>query len=164
MLVGVSVLKVMKLPPLGEIPLKGDYQFIEMRRHFRRESLILAHAVDAPPAQPLPAARAFYWVEGESPHLSTAFAHRVFDAYWMQDAPIERPEVLGGIYSDLGGSADGLIRALEDDEAGKLLRSAITRSIARGVFGSPFFLIDGEPFFGYDKLAHIEEWLSVGGW
>ena len=36
--------------------------------------------------------------------------------------------------------------------------------LARGVFGSPFFIVDGEPFFGVDKLELVDEWLSRGGW
>ncbi len=32
-----------------------------------------------------------------------------------------------------------------------------------GVFGSPHVLIDGEPFFGADRLPQIEKWLATGG-
>jgi 2-hydroxychromene-2-carboxylate isomerase len=32
------------------------------------------------------------------------------------------------------------------------------------VFGSPFFVIDGEPFFGLEKMELVEEWLASGGW
>jgi 2-hydroxychromene-2-carboxylate isomerase len=34
----------------------------------------------------------------------------------------------------------------------------------RGVFGSPYFVIDGEPFWGSDRLPQIEQWLAKGPW
>ena len=37
-------------------------------------------------------------------------------------------------------------------------------AIARGVFGSPFFLVDGESFWGWDRMAMMEDWLQTGGW
>ena len=33
-------------------------------------------------------------------------------------------------------------------------------AIAAGVFGAPFFIVDGEPFWGNDRRAQIEQWLS----
>jgi 2-hydroxychromene-2-carboxylate isomerase len=32
------------------------------------------------------------------------------------------------------------------------------------VFGSPFILVDGEPFWGADRLAQLDLWLARGGW
>ena len=34
----------------------------------------------------------------------------------------------------------------------------------KGVFGSPFIIVDGEPFWGNDRLAEVREWLQTGGW
>jgi hypothetical protein len=45
-----------------------------------------------------------------------------------------------------------------------LLRAAVAESLERGVFGSPYFIAAGEPFFGFDKLGLVEEWLASGGW
>ena len=33
-----------------------------------------------------------------------------------------------------------------------------------GVFGSPYFIVDGEPFWGVDRLPVMEEWMQSGGW
>jgi len=32
------------------------------------------------------------------------------------------------------------------------------------VFGSPFIIVDGEPFWGVDRLEQVERWLKTGGW
>ena len=49
-------------------------------------------------------------------------------------------------------------------EGDVLLRSAVDRSLALGVFGSPFFIVDGEPFFGLEKMELLQDWLEQGGW
>jgi 2-hydroxychromene-2-carboxylate isomerase len=40
----------------------------------------------------------------------------------------------------------------------------VAASLALGVFGSPFFIVDGEPFWGSDRLELLDEWLTRGGW
>jgi 2-hydroxychromene-2-carboxylate isomerase len=32
------------------------------------------------------------------------------------------------------------------------------------VFGSPYIVVDGEPFWGADRLGQLERWLESGGW
>jgi 2-hydroxychromene-2-carboxylate isomerase len=31
------------------------------------------------------------------------------------------------------------------------------------VFGSPFVIVDGEPFWGLDRFEQIDRWLARGG-
>jgi 2-hydroxychromene-2-carboxylate isomerase len=50
------------------------------------------------------------------------------------------------------------------DEAATLLRNAVTASIKDGIFGSPMIVVDGEPFWGADRLREVDEWLASGGW
>ncbi len=38
------------------------------------------------------------------------------------------------------------------------------KAIARGVFGSPFIVVDGESFWGNDRLDEVDAWLETGGW
>jgi 2-hydroxychromene-2-carboxylate isomerase len=42
------------------------------------------------------------------------------------------------------------------------LRQANEQAIAAGVFGAPFFVIDGEPFWGNDRKLQMERWLGQG--
>jgi 2-hydroxychromene-2-carboxylate isomerase len=32
------------------------------------------------------------------------------------------------------------------------------------VFGSPMIIVDGEPFWGADRLDQVDGWLATGGW
>ena len=38
-----------------------------------------------------------------------------------------------------------------------------SKPIDRGAFGSPYVVVDGEPFWGHDRLDQIERWLKTGG-
>ena len=42
------------------------------------------------------------------------------------------------------------------------LKAENDAAIAAGVFGAPFFIIDGEAFWGNDRRAQIERWLEKG--
>ena len=44
------------------------------------------------------------------------------------------------------------------------LRDRLEKAIARGAFGSPYIIVDGEPFWGSDRLDQIDKWLATGGW
>ena len=54
--------------------------------------------------------------------------------------------------------------ALADPAAATLLRAEVDAAVAQGVFGSPFVIADGEPFFGVDNLELLDQWLASGGW
>ena len=41
---------------------------------------------------------------------------------------------------------------------------AVDEAVARGAFGSPFFIVDGEPFWGSDRMDQLERWIATGGW
>jgi 2-hydroxychromene-2-carboxylate isomerase len=45
-----------------------------------------------------------------------------------------------------------------------LLRNAVAEATAAGIFGSPTIVVDGEPFWGSDRLGEVDEWLARGGW
>lgn len=164
MLLGVSVLKVMGLKPLLDTPLKGDYVRRDVLRHARRRGLRLGRSLDAPVGNPLPPARAFYWVKEHRPALAVPLAHALFRAFWAEGKDLSTPEAVAGIALPAGLDAAEIAAAAAGEEAAKLLRDAVAASIAAGVFGSPTVVVDGEPFWGLDRMGEVEDWLRSGGW
>ena len=57
-----------------------------------------------------------------------------------------------------------LASGLEDPAVKELAKQKVDAAIARGVFGSPFFIVDGEPFWGVDRMPMLEDWVRRGGW
>ena len=63
----------------------------------------------------------------------------------------------------LGVQRDEVAAALEDPALKARFKADAEAALARGVFGSPFFIIDGEAFWGSDRLPQLEKWLAEGG-
>ena len=58
--------------------------------------------------------------------------------------------------------SDSLGRSHRSSTGKARLKRANDEAITAGVFGAPFFLVDGEPFWGNDRKAQIERWLTQG--
>jgi 2-hydroxychromene-2-carboxylate isomerase len=164
MLLGVAVLKVMGLKPLLDTPLKGDYVRRDVLRQARRLGVPLHRDLNASVGNPLPPARAFYWVKQHHPELAAPMAHALFEAFWAESRDLSTPEAVGAIALPPGLEAAAVIAGAASDEAATLLRNAVAASIQAGVFGSPTIVVDDEPFWGSDRLQEVDEWLACGGW
>ena len=55
-----------------------------------------------------------------------------------------------------------LAAGIQEDAIKNELRARVEQSIARGVFGAPTLFIDGEMFWGHDRLAQVERWITTG--
>lgn len=164
LLVGVTVLKVMGLPPVPQTPLKGPYAGRQIARYLRRHGLTLGRDPAAPPMNPLPAGRLFAWLRVHAPEHAKPLARAVFEAYWVQARAMDDPAALRAVALQAGVPAATVDTALADPAASALLRAEVDAAVAAGAFGSPFVIVDGEPFFGVDNLELLEEWLARGGW
>ncbi len=149
--------------PLADQPIKGDY----CRRDWDR----LARYMEVPwtmpdpfPIATLAAARAFYWLDDDDPVLARKFAHAAFHAYFGEGKDITEAETVADIAEPLGIDRDALLSAVQDPAIKERLKIETTRALEAGVFGSPFVVIDGEPFWGSDRLWMIRRWLKSGGW
>jgi 2-hydroxychromene-2-carboxylate isomerase len=60
--------------------------------------------------------------------------------------------------------SDKLCAAIETTEMKNALKDAVDQAVALGVFGVPFFIVDGEPIWGVDRLWMLEQWLRDGSW
>ena len=163
-LVGITVMKVMGLPPVPKTPMKGAYARRDAERYCRRHGIALGRTFGTEPANPLPAGRIFHWLRRHRPEIARTVAKALFRAYWIEDRDIGDIEVALACASSAGADIDALRAALEDGTAAALLRTATEDAIANGVFGSPFFLVGDEPFFGVEKMELLEDWLESGGW
>lgn len=168
MLLGVSVMKVMGLKPLLDTPLKGPYTANDVRRYARLHNITLGRATDAPMMNPLTTGRAFAWAKRHHPDAAHALAQAMLHAYWQDGVDLSEPAALlsVNIPPDVAAtvSAADLAVAAQSAEAAQLLRDEVDASLKAGVFGSPTVVVDGEMFWGLDKLEQVETWLARGGW
>jgi 2-hydroxychromene-2-carboxylate isomerase len=157
-----AVYKKLGSQPLPNLPLKGPYSV----RDFERSARFLGLSCRIPEAFPVAtqhAARAFYWLEDRDPALARRFALATLRAYFGDGRDISQLDAVLDLAAGLGVDRAALAAALDSDELKARLRAECEAAIERGVFGSPFVIIDGEPFWGVDRLPQIERWLEMGG-
>jgi 2-hydroxychromene-2-carboxylate isomerase len=84
----------------------------------------------------------------------------VFEQYWGEDRDISKDEVLRDIVGKIGlDEKEYFTKIASPDYKDKLKRNT-DELIERGGFGSPTMFVDGEMFFGNDRLALVEHALT----
>ena len=149
--------------PLMHTPLKGPYLMHDVPRFAR----LLGVPFKPPPVMPansLAASRACVWLAADDPALAKRLAKAIFHAHWAQGRDIGAPEQVAEIATSLGIQPAALLEAVADPAIKQRLKEATDIAIQRGVFGSPFIFVDGEPFWGADRLVQVEAWLARAGW
>ena len=149
--------------PLIHTPLKGEY----MMRDLPRFARLLDVPFKAPPVMPansLAASRACVWLDQESADLAKRLAKAVFAAHWGEGQDIGEPGQVADIARRIGIDGARLLEAVADPAIKQQLKDRTEAAIERGVFGSPFIFVDGEPFWGAERLDQVQAWLAQGGW
>ena len=149
MLLGVAF-KATGSGPLPSIPLKGDYS----KRDFLRSARF--HGVPFRLPEPFPvstvyACRAFYATPEEK---QVPLARAIYRAYFVDNANIGEAESVLKVAASLGLKPDINAQAIKDKT-----RAEVDAALAKGVFGSPYLIVDGEPFWGIDRFDQLERWL-----
>jgi 2-hydroxychromene-2-carboxylate isomerase len=115
------------------------------------------------PIATVAAARAFLWAGDRDPVKAKALAHALYRAYFADGVDISDAETVIRIAAQAGFDADAVRAGIADQAIKDRLKANVDEALARGVFGSPFIFVDGEPFWGADRLAQVEKWLATGG-
>jgi 2-hydroxychromene-2-carboxylate isomerase len=136
--------------PLPGIPLKGDYA----KRDFLRSARFHDVAFQMPDPFPVPtvsACRAFY---GSPEDKRVSLAKALFRAYFVDNVNIGEADNVLKVAAGVGCKPD-----LNDQAVKDRTRAEVDAALAKGVFGSPYIVIDGEPFWGVDRFDQIDRWL-----
>ena len=158
-----AVFKLTGQQPLPTIPLKGSYAAHDLARSARLFNVPFKLPTKFPVSGTAPS-RAFYWLGDRDPAGAKKLALALYHAYFVEDRDISNPEVTGNVAAKLGMDKAALAQALNDAAVKERLKSEVDAAIERGVFGSPYIVVDGEPFWGSDRLDQVERWLTTGGW
>ena len=142
-------------------PLKREYSL----RDFERSARFAGVPLTMPEKFPIPtqnAARVFWWLDDADEVRARQWARHALRAYFTRGVDLSDPAALETLAVEFG-LAPGQAEAVWSDAAWKAkLKQANDAAIAAGVFGAPFFVVDGEPFWGNDRRAQIERWLAQG--
>lgn len=149
-----AVYKTFGQSPL-EHPLKRKYVIeVDAPRMARRIGLKLKVPAGFP-EHALPPSRAFYWVEQQDSAKATVFAKAVYCKYWLEGCATSDVAVAVDAAASIGFERGAVLAGMQDPEIKDRLARENEEAIRRGVFGSPFFFTDDEPFWGSDRINLI---------
>ncbi len=156
-----AAMKLTGQQPLPSIPLKGDYARRDFLRSARFHGVPYRHPTRFPIASVAPT-RAFYWLNAKEPRRAKALAQALYAAYFLEDIDTSQAENTIAVAAKLGLPADEVRAGINDQAVKDLTKAEVDKAIALGAFGSPYIVVDGEPFWGVDRFDQIDRWLSSG--
>jgi 2-hydroxychromene-2-carboxylate isomerase len=142
--------------PFNAFPVKGDYMWRDLQRVCDMEGLPLVHPSQFP-RNGLLAARVA--IVGLDDGWAPAFSRAVYQANFVDDQDISRPEVLAPLIASVGAGSDEVLAAATSDPIKTRLKDHVRQAQERGLFGAPSFVTaDGELFWGNDRLEQALAW------
>ncbi|MGE0224572.1 MAG: 2-hydroxychromene-2-carboxylate isomerase, partial [Acetobacteraceae bacterium] len=87
--------------------------------------------------------------------------HAVLQALWRDDRDVGDPAVLAAIARETGIDPEPLLAIALSDPIQAEFQANSQEAIARGVFGSPTYVVDGDMFYGQDRLMMVERALQT---
>lgn len=150
--------------PLTAQPLKGDYARRDWERLARLTGVPFTMRAEFPLRTHIPARMVLAVEEEEGAEPANAFARHLINALFAKGEDIADISTAAAIGEPLGLVPERLAAAADEPRYRDALRQRCDEAEDRGICGAPWLVIDGEPFWGADRLPLAEHWLSTGGW
>ncbi|TAJ82173.1 2-hydroxychromene-2-carboxylate isomerase [Reyranella sp.] len=149
------------LPLPKRAPQRQAYRMMELKRW--RDHLGVKTTLEPKffPANEVPAAKCVIALR-EQGRMADAIklAHAVLTGLWAEEKNTGDPATLKEIISGCGLDADAVVAASEAPALADKREAYTKHAIAQGVFGAPSFVIDGEIFWGQDRLDFVDRKLA----
>ena len=145
--------------PFNVYPAKGNYMWKDLQRVCERQGI----AFNRPsgfPRNGLLAARVASRFAGEA--WVPEFVRQIYRANFELDLDISLRDVVNQCLENLGQNPEEILRQAEDAESKEKLKRQTERARRLGIFGAPSFVVDGELFWGNDRLELALEWANQG--
>ncbi len=112
------------------------------------------------PFNSLMAARIFYYIGKKDEAKAIEWARAVFDASFGQGKDCSDSTELAAIAIKLDLNADELLEACNQDEIKQKLKQVTAEAMQKGVFGAPTFFVDGDMYWGADRIDQMNRYLG----
>ena len=151
------------LPLPKRSPLRQAYRLQDLERWRRYLDIPLNLKPRAfPMVEALPASAVIAVREtiGDAPAID--LAHRILRALWQDEADPADPATLATLITAAELHADEILAAAKDPSWLEQRSVDTQAALARGVFGAPTYVVDGEMFWGQDRLDFLDRRLALG--
>ena len=147
------------LPLAKRAPERQAYRMAELRRWPDRLGLPLNVEPRHFPTDDRPSARLALAAKARG-HAIAELSLALMRACWAEERNIADPETLREIAEACGLDGTALLEDADSEAGRQRLDQACQEALADGCFGAPWYSVDGEPFWGQDRLELLEEALA----
>ncbi|RRV49648.1 2-hydroxychromene-2-carboxylate isomerase [Pseudomonas sp. p106] len=142
------------------IPAKGRYMFTDLSRFAARYGVPFG----LPPGFPintLALMRGLVGTQLRAPERFDALLAALFNGLWVQRRNLGDVTVLEQVLAEAGFTAAEFQLLTGDEEVKAALKQATEEAVERGVFGAPTCFVDGQMYFGQDRLDFVADALKL---
>ncbi|WP_066270740.1 2-hydroxychromene-2-carboxylate isomerase [Hydrogenophaga palleronii] len=140
-------------------PARQSYRQLELARWSRKLGVPLTLTPRYYPVDRVPAS-CLLIAAGEAGLDTLTLSHAVLRAIWCEDRDIADWATLVQLVEGFGHDGEALVKQAQHPNTVRQLGANTQRAVQSGVFGAPTFIVDGERFWGQDRLDVLEERLS----
>lgn len=138
---------------------KSEYQKLETERFVRRHGITRYRFNPFFPVNTLVIMRGA--VAAEKLGVFERYVDEIYRHMWAEPKKLDDPAVLRDALIESGLPADRLLELVQTAEMKDRLLAETQRAVDRGTFGSPTFFVDGEIYFGKDRLCEVEQAIAA---
>jgi 2-hydroxychromene-2-carboxylate isomerase len=103
----------------------------------------------------------------EQGHDIGRLAHAMLESHWRENSDLADRDTLAGLARAVDLDPTPLLDAALSPEVAAIYLANTQEAIRRSVFGSPTYFVDGDMFYGQDRLEFVERALTnrfEGAW
>jgi 2-hydroxychromene-2-carboxylate isomerase len=138
---------------------KPDYEMLELRRFIAKHSFTKFKMNPNFPINSIHAIRGL--IAAQAAGVADAYIDAVLAGFWEQGLAMGEQAVIAGVLDAAGLDGAALMAATADAQVKATLMANTESAVARGAFGIPTFFVDGEMYFGKERLDQVEEALQA---
>ena len=149
------------LPLPKRHPARQRYRILELQRWREARGVPLKLF---PKHSPFPVATANRTIVAlaESGADPGRYTQRAFEGVWVKDEDLGQDDTLTALLNQCGHDGATMLAAAKSDAIGALYAGYAQEAVAANVIGSPCYVLDGEVFWGQDRLPLLESALKSG--
>ena len=150
------------LPPAKRHPSRQRFRMDELKRWSSHLNVPMNFTPAHFPVNQALAAQMVYAADGATGNKQAAdFSDAVLTACWAEEKDISDEATLVKIASSCGLNGDTLLNTARQNKYVEQLQGTTDEAHKNDVFGSPTYVIDGELFWGQDRIEFLDRYLKA---
>lgn len=143
---------------LAGIKNKPQYERLETARFIRRHGITKFQSNPFFPVNTLMIMRGA--IAARAMGVFERYVDEMYRHMWAEPKKMDDPNIVRGVLEAAGFDCARWFELIQAAPVKDELLHNTERSVERGTFGSPTFFVDGEIFFGKDRLREVEEMIA----